>query len=101
MFKRLKAYLIAIVLLGACSAFIGFAASVVSPYTVAEGVEEAIRGANSPAEVRKRIADYYSSTTLNRLLLLCVPPALVCGIGALALYESVRCSSHSAGDTTP
>ena len=85
--RRLLVYLIAVIGLSGFSAFVGFSISVAGPYTAAEALEEAIRGAETPDEVRSRITDYYSSIRVNRLLLLGAPSLAAAIVAALAIYE--------------
>ena len=84
---RLRLHCLLIIGIAGFSVLIGVAYAVVVPYTTADALEEAIRGAHSPDEVRERIADYYSSTTLNRLILLVGPALATAIVAAISLWE--------------
>ena len=87
MVNRLRVYLVLVIGLAGFSAFVGFSVSIAGPHIAASALEEAIRGAETPDEVRSRIADFYSSRTVNSLLLLIAPGLAAAIVAALALYE--------------
>ncbi|QDU95160.1 hypothetical protein Pla8534_29720 [Lignipirellula cremea] len=87
MVSRLRLYCFLAFTFSGLSAFFGVSYGVVSPYTAAEGLEHAIRGAQTPEEVQSRIADYYSAMTVNRLVLFATPGLAAMIAAALALWE--------------
>lgn len=95
MVDRLRMHLI-LTFAFASVAAIGLASSLVVPHPAAESLEEAIRDAKSPDELRERIVEYHESTTVSRLLLIFVP-SLAAGIMfTLALYDLLK-GSDTAG----
>lgn len=87
MVNRLRLYCILIIAFAGFAACVGFSYCVAVPYTAADALEEAIRGARTPDEVRARIADYFSATAVNRLLLFVMPGLAAAITAALALWE--------------
>lgn len=91
MIKRLQFFVIMSIGFAGLSALVGFSYGVgASSYIAAEALEESIHGAESPDEVRSRIADYYSSTTVNRLVLFVTPGIAAAICSALALFELTK-----------
>jgi hypothetical protein len=94
--NRLRVYLILAIAFAGLSAFIGLSYAVVVPYTAAESLEEVIRDAKTPAEVRSRIVHYHESTTVNRLLLFVLPGLAAAIMVALAIYDLVKRPDNAA-----
>lgn len=88
--NRLRLYCFLIIAFAGFAALVGFAYGVAVPYTAADALEEAIRGAQTPDEVRSRIVDYFSSTTVNRLMLFVAPGLAAAVTAAIALWELSR-----------
>lgn len=100
MVSRIRLYCYLIVAIAVVSAFIGLSNVVVGPYMAADALEEAIRGARTSDEIRSKIAHYFSSTALNRLILLVGPGVVIAVTAALALWE-LGGQDRSAADDAP
>jgi hypothetical protein len=94
--NRLRVYLILAIGFAGLSAAIGLSYAVFVPHTPAEPLEEVIRDAKTPGEVRSRIVEDHKSSTVHRLLLYVLPGLATAIMVALDIYNLVKRPDNAA-----